>query len=429
MNTMYIVHLNVLSIANRPFSSLDDIRKIWKPVFDSEECYSKFKSHVVKQEYVYLDEEDDWGLSKPLLQSKPFIRGFGPLAITSDFFRFDKYKSDLLDSAIEGGDKSEKGVFGLDYKLQDQRMNLLYFQIGHPIFLQSFSEYGVRVQGKIFLHLYPSGYLALIYAFSINWAGEKKIQDIQRVIKETRPWRHDGKWAWESRIGNGGLHSINNNLLVNIDSSLYSKSHKGVEVGEWFTNIMQSLPLGTKDAAHNILQNDKYRTLKLDSYGNISNISYFLFSRNGNLAKCSPGSRRNKRMQLFWRFVLLSEFVLLETRIYTEYRDNLRKEIGKLKEYRLLPQNKLLKENIFKFSIFDPRISTYIIALDWHVRRLPPFYRKIYSELSTVHEFAHLRKQLLDDIEKWEDEASQWEHGLVMLWRKVVSPLRAILGD
>ena len=36
--------------------------------------------------------------------------------------------------------------------------------------------------------------------------------------------------------------------------------------------------------------------------------------------------------------------------------------------------------------------------------------------------------QLKEVVGEWEAEVAQWEHGVVVLWKKVLSPLRGLLG-
>jgi hypothetical protein len=48
--------------------------------------------------------------------------------------------------------------------------------------------------------------------------------------------------------------------------------------------------------------------------------------------------------------------------------------------------------------------------------------------LSKRTHFSRRREQLKEVVGEWEAEVAQWEHGVVVLWKKVLSPLRGLLG-
>ena len=114
--------------------------------------------------------------------------------------------------------------------------------------------------------------------------------------------------------------------------------------------------------------------------------------------------------------------------IYDDYIAFLEAEITRLKEFRLSTLRKLAKEDLSRFSVYDRRIPTYLQALDAFIRPASPGYRRIYSLISEGIGFSERRAKLRALVGEWEEEVEKWEHSFVVLWKKLIAPLRSVLG-
>jgi len=55
-------------------------------------------------------------------------------------------------------------------------------------------------------------------------------------------------------------------------------------------------------------------------------------------------------------------------------------------------------------------------------------YRLIYAKISDRTGFSRRRQQVKQLLADWETEVSQWEHSVIMLWKRLATPLRILLG-
>jgi hypothetical protein len=47
--------------------------------------------------------------------------------------------------------------------------------------------------------------------------------------------------------------------------------------------------------------------------------------------------------------------------------------------------------------------------------------------MSSASGFDEQRQRVIALVKQWEDEVSKWEHGLLVVWKKFLAPLKALL--
>jgi hypothetical protein len=72
--------------------------------------------------------------------------------------------------------------------------------------------------------------------------------------------------------------------------------------------------------------------------------------------------------------------------------------------------------------------SYQAMHLDEQIQHAPPAPRRIYSFLSEESGFDRQRTRLKELVGEWEAEAAQWEHPLMLVWRRLLAPLSSLLG-
>lgn len=445
IHSAYIVQTRILGLGEVPFDAGRDrnMRRIFRPIFKSTSCFTDMR----------LSIQDRWRPSIPLLPDKPFLRDLGPLVFDTRSARLARryhrsYLAWLLargrnywDPEARPTDLSylvrETEIFGYDHSLKDQRMNHLYFELRQPLFVQAISDGDVVADGKVFIHIYPSGFLAIHLAIALTQPRLADWVSIRRGLVESRPWRDDNRWAWRTRLGSGKLMEV----MQRVSESLYQSLRRDVSRfsvrAPWHTALKLVTDYAPEQVADNLLL-DHCRTLELGTYTPTDRqtgqrtgptyAKYLISSDQGIAAVFNPGWGRKSLLRTFWKVHALYEFVLLKNRIYDDYITYLRSEVVKLKEYRLSAMRKLRREDIRHFSVFDPRISRYLLALDNHIKKASPYFRRVYSFLSEETGFDSRRETLLGLVEEWEDEVAQWEHSAAILWKKLLSPLKELLG-
>ena len=86
------------------------------------------------------------------------------------------------------------------------------------------------------------------------------------------------------------------------------------------------------------------------------------------------------------------------------------------------------EEDFKTITVYRPEIARYLLALDNHIQNAPSFHRLIYAKISDGTGFSRRRQQVKQLLAEWESEVSQWENSVVLLWKRLASPLRILLG-
>ena len=155
-------------------------------------------------------------------------------------------------------------------------------------------------------------------------------------------------------------------------------------MGKWYTSLklVTTAQPGELAAAFGWR---KFETLEMDPPGAYWNLrhppGFLLLSPLGYICALPPGRNSKTALRLFWKTMVLHEFVILKNRIYDDYAIYLREEINKTKKARL-HKTGVQERQPAQHGGYDTNLVEYLRALDRHSRSAPPFYRRIYSFLS-----------------------------------------------
>jgi hypothetical protein len=175
-----------------------------------------------------------------------------------------------------------------------------------------------------------------------------------------------------------------------------------------------------------LLLEDGYEVL--DMQNRETCMRYLISSHQGLICIFKPKSNRKSALRFFWKIVFLSEFIEYKRQIYEDYSIFLQNEVQNLTDFRLSIKRKIKKEDLLKFSVYDPIIPEFIFALNKHIKQAAPFHRKIYSIISMGSDFDSLRERLINrDVKEWREEVDKWNPSLILLWNKIIFPIRSLV--
>lgn len=432
ITSIYIVYTQILSIRDRPFPSMDHIRQVWQPIFhkhcldrlkfsirDSSEC---FRSH--------LAEELAWKQSKEVepekipFPDKPFIHKLGSICLNTrrnHFFGGSGERQDLALSLWDAEQYASENddFFGYDCQLADQRMNYLCFELRKPLSLIATTSSSTRAEGKIFVHIYPSGYLTLHLAISLTGLVDQGISSLQAILRETHPAHTKSQWMWSSRLHKGKLHDILDRVRALLSHSIYQAPNTTLREHPWHSMLkVSSDTITTNTIAQKLLNVSSDKTVQIldlkRRFTNRSGAECLIVSPQG--AAClfrssncidDQEAKPKAARRLFWKIFVLNEFVLLKRQIYQDYAHFLRGELIELKNFRLNLTRKATRKDVLRFSAFDSKIPDFLRALDNCIQSTAPFHRRLYSTLSAGTEFDQARQELMKLVEAWRQEAQQ----------------------
>jgi len=427
--SLYVVHSQVLGLATRPFPSKAGIRGRWNSIFQDKKCFS----HKAAQAGRRGDVDS--------LASAPFLRRLGAVCLDTEHvreaFALNKYRGLNVD------DLSDTKFFGASGKYRgDERLSHLYFELRRPLSLAA-SPKGLRlrpVSAKLFVHIYPVGYVVLKLAVSLAFKGWNHTDNpedctiglLRQLFDETKPWGERGDWTWKCSIKTGTLPEIMTVIKNELQRSFYSDTSRKFSEGSWESAVKIGSPstkmaLTGRTIAINVLfRNKEFESFDiLDDWGHNKRL---LASRQAIACVFSPRTARRLSIKFFWKFLVLAELVQLKRRIYEDYIQFFKEQMNELREFRLSLRRKATKEDVFRFSVYDPQIPRLFLVLDQHIRATKPFYRRIYSMLSTGTGLDARRARAATLVRDWQDEVEKWEPVLVVLWKKIIAPLRSLLA-
>jgi len=467
--SVYVVQTEVISLGGKPFLLKDEVKAPFQSLFTSKTCFTDLRQTILdSSRYIQpagpLSAEDDGqNIADRLipLPGAPFIPGWGQVCFNtrSAVFSDTEERTELAQKlakreefwdrkAKKGKITAEPDVFGFDDELDDQRMNMLYFEIHNPLYLTAFLENREIATGRVFLHVYPCGYLVfhLAVRFSENLIQDGK--DLTRAIRETQPWRKNNTGQWESRLINGNLDKVLDFLFQHaISSFINPRYHKRIKKRNWFTNIRIFEDWNMHEMAKTFFEHD-IKAVELKRYENepyYDDETYdqddyriieesipvkrgLITSREG-LVLCLPEHyRRKKALGQFWKVIEMAEYTLIKDQFYDDLANYLRPETEKLLDYRLDKKRKLSKESLFKFSIYRPELLQIMSSFEKHIHSATSFYRFIHSCIADGIGHYEKKDKVKQLVEKWITEVEKWKPKFTIIWDSVIGPLIAILG-
>jgi len=441
IESAYLVHSQVIRIGEVPLTAGDEprLRAAFRPLFAGKQCFREHRPAFV--------DDYDYDFTRFPFPAKPFLRHLGPLAFDTGRLLFlgDAFDRMAIAETLAGERERAGPTFGFDPTLADQRMNHLFFEARRPLFLRATNvpvpgeRSVVTADGRCFVHIYPSGYLVLHVALAFTEPALQDAATLYDAIRETRFWRPGGTWQWRSRLGNGSLGEQVEWLRRAVYGSLWSSRPANLREGEWHS----ALKVLTWEEMYDLATTLRFRIQRTLSAGSQPELEWddgrwheyrgeywseMATTDQGLVRFFLPTYNATTARNRFWEMQGLHEFVLLKNQIYDDYTAYLRREIDRLKKYRLNIGAKLTEEDVRRVTVYDPAIPRYLLALDEHIQHAPPAARRIYSFLSDELGFGRRRERLKALAGEWEAEAAQWEHPAMVLWRRLLAPLSSLLG-
>lgn len=322
--------------------------------------------------------------------------------------------------------------FGYDPEVADQRMNALYFELSRPLILRAEKHSDVAVRGKIFVHIYPSGYLTLQVAISLPCESPMPLARVTEIVWETSPTRTDSEWKWATRIGSGKLPEVIALVKARLWNSLFRGAPGHFHEGPWQSALKVVTNANLKKAAAAIIgAKGECEALVLSKHA--VSARYLISSPQGlvcvfkSVRNFGHESRR-LHLRMFWKVMVFVEFVALKNQIYEDVARFLRAENLRLRQTRLSMTRKLLEEDLLRLSAYDHKLEKFLATLDKQITLAAPFHRRIYSSISKGSGFTARRDKLKELLDEWDKEIEKWDPPLMMIWKKVIAPLRALFA-
>ncbi len=463
ISSIYVVHTQTIALGKMPFlNRVNNLRPCWEALFLKNNCYSEYKNYI--KTFCRFEEVEDQYYPKNYKPDRPFIPYFGSVIFDAKSIRigspgYDSRGWHQIQKIILNREnpilRTHTGIFagqiklfGYDNRLKDQRMNLIYFEPSTPLALKAINNDNVSAKGKVFIHIYPSGYLVLHLAVSIVFKGDCDASRIKNIIRETYPWRkNNNTWVWASKLGKGSLPNIYNKVIDILNKSFYknngSKSEFFLEPGEWHSALNVSSSLEAREIAR-ILNTTNYEYINMGGSGDLDSVpGLHQYDENGNLTIivgrsiyntliskrfliCNfSGLDRKKSLKFFWKHMSLYEFVILKKKIYKDYIDFFDEEIIKLENVRFNPSSNL--REITKLTEYNSEIRPFLNALDKHIKNASPFQRYSYSVISNATGFSDIREKAKNKMKNWIDEVKEWNNPLKAILLESISYIRKII--
>lgn len=429
--SVYIVQNAIIPINKLPLESNENIRKAYKKVFNSKACFTDMRTSIYDYYRVMGDRHlEYWNPTdekiydsdaKPNpLKDSPFIRNMGQVCFDTRRTHFTEYAyerrnlaqllarrvrywdAEAEEFSMDIMDTEYENYFGYDYELEDQRMNYLFFELRPPFKLKAGFEDKIMADGKVFVHLHPSGYLSLQLAVSLkNVELLENVQYVKRAVLESRPWRNDNRWIWKSRLGNHSLQNCMDLILLNISESVFNNKVK-LTVSNWKTAMCFVTDEDYADVVPYFI-NGQYEVFSnhtpISCYQVSEDREKLIASNQGIIYFYNMYRERDSVLHAFWKAVHIYEFVLLKKAIYNSYSQYIDEQIYTLRRNRLKQQpGSQIEES------YNPIINEYIRALDKIISKAGPFHRAIYSTLSKGTNFDDLRTKLMALLDNWHKE-------------------------
>lgn len=392
IESLYITQTAIIGLSDVPLEAKDNIRSAFNSIFRNQKCFTDAGINITDAK---TEEE---------LANLPFISNLGQLCIYEkpiEFFVTYPDYEELWDYSF----------FGYDKGLKDERMNFLCFGLNRPF--KMLAQYGGRTvaSGKIFLHIYPTGYIVVhlaVYRRDVQTVEIKTEKDILDLIHETKPWL-DGKWKWKSRFGCYSLRETFEHVFQNISLSLFAEGKMALRNLEWKAGVSMKADLYDEKISRAIMSGEatnrfvELRPNWSDIPGGIlvakKRIHYYF-------ARCVR--ERDSVLHSFWKINHICEFVLYKNRVYSDYLKYIQKDRNEMRELNLNKEYKFKPAKIFGKDFYKSTFFQYTQILDGYVTVLGAKYRAMYSLFSDVDGFDDRRTKLIKALDDWEKDIVAW---------------------
>lgn len=431
---LLIVQSQFVSLCTYPFHLPGQLRKSFKAIFENKQCFSKNPDWVFEKREQRKSRFDS---NIKSFTSAPFIKNIGQICFNVRSVNYRPSKnSDLRVCGNEWramlqnqpGYVRKKNTFLYDFdrSLDDERMNCLYFEM-RPSFCISGYLGGHKTYGRVFLHIYPSGYLYIQFVFSVSQnlvrepfdsTGEKTAKLFKYIVDDSLPTSKNNNKLWKCKLGELSLYEIKNHILDYLSQSLYKENSPEINSDdEWEFSLLADTSTRKilskiensffekvfyKECQSKFLLHRKYYTYGKQNHwhcyeGVIEDRFYSIQGAHVYI----PSNDSKICLHMFWKCMAINEFVLYRDKIAEDYIRFLSDTIEKLREARLQKSKFFAKCMERIKDTFDSNVSSFIDFLDYRIKKTTPFYRALYSHLSFNSRLEKRRVQLLKLKDAW----------------------------
>ena len=392
------LYTQVLSLGKGPFLEPDFLKPFWHSFFNDKECFYKNRQLIYKTEKAY---------------QKPFIQGIGTISfgggrrggegggekkdvhIHCGHRNYD-YRELLFHNNDEFSPKikrylsdTEDFVLGYSSKIADQRHYFLCWKIDDKVSFELCSDISVRAKGSVYIHLYPSGYVAIIVHINFDWSQATIPVDLAMIIRESKPCTRNNGWKWSSRLSKEGLTlgEIVGSCVSKLRNSFFEKV--GLDVftlrkNDWHSSVRIFSNITDEKVFISQFELENCEILS-QSNGN-SNLKLLLLSERTILCIfCRIDSQKgqyNAQKKLSY-ISALQRFVAYKISIYTDLKNVVTSERERLREIRLnMWDVKRTFKDLLRLSVYDPSLLSIMSDLDGYTvdnRDLDSFSSKFHS--------------------------------------------------
>lgn len=223
-DSAYLVQSQLIGLGAMPLSPPDELRPAFRRVFSNSNCFSDVIAASA-------------GGSSPLRLTPPlFLRGLGDVCFSGRSAFLERYpacqdpgvcfeRHTRQESRVAGPIGAwgqEVRLFGWDPALDDERMNHLFFELARPVRIKATHRDRTQAHGRLFVHLFPSGYVGLVSALWLHRQHLAGVGALDRALVETNPSRTDHTWSWSSEGHEGTLCQTVEWVRESIGRSLFS---------------------------------------------------------------------------------------------------------------------------------------------------------------------------------------------------------------
>jgi len=449
--SVYVVHSRCISLGGHSFLPEELINPAFRYIFNSSGCFTDFfarKRNKTPDPFIPRLGAIGMGPAAERMVS-PFNNFFESLEQLEILFSDQPYSwFELFDNQEEFERwKAKKSGLGFVPGLQDQRMQFIFFELLNPLRLVGYHQEQVVAKAKLFIHIYPAGYIISHLAISLTDRALRDPNLSSDILKELRPWRKNLTWVWSSRLGNLSLKETIDDVDLLVTKAILTNRTTIYTNQNWRTSIKVDLShtkdqyeewsdapfryeweMLSKKLANEWLNIRNNEDLKPFLFNYKASIKEILHTNQGTFFIVDKDAKRRLALRLFWSIQFLQEIVLLKEQIYKDYIDTFQTELIRLKELRLSIKKRIDEQSIFEISVFDEDIARHLWVLDKIIQQVSGLYRSLYSYLSDNTELDVRRIRAAELLNEWEEEVAQYDPFIFAIWKKVIAPLRAILG-
>lgn len=439
--SIYSVQRKIIGLGEKPFLNKEEVRPAFHSIFNNEHCFSDHHT-------LFYEENRP----TPLPPNAPFIKNLGQICINARSINLRADIENQLGHIITGRKKYwepnariepindyfstnsefsfQKGeLFGLDPLVEDQRMNFLYFELYKPLFIKATYKGETMAQGKVFIHLYPSGFIYFLLSISLNTNHIYNTENIKNAFREIRP-QQEGTWLWNSKFGLLQLNKLFGKIQNATIASIMMPKNIIIRDNNWrsFTKIIN---LDKNIEIPKNFMKGEHETLTINHLLGEGEHEFdkLISSKQGFFLLMSDAKKRRETLKLFWKLSKILEYICLMDVLYKDYTHSLKQETVKLKEYRFNFQSKLSNEDVFTKNVYDHKMVRFMQVMEGHIHTTTGFYRRIYSSFWNGIDFGKRRSSFKKALAEWENEIAQWDSPLAAVYKKIISPIRRVLHN